>query len=102
MGGIHHEPLTRQMDRLLTAGRLTGRDLVHEAAPAALILSYLNAARRRGDASAQARHAVDEVAAPVRDRLGADPVAWARVSARLTEQDPGWDPVSPVSCLLEP
>ncbi|MEV0414112.1 hypothetical protein AB0I68_25680 [Streptomyces sp. NPDC050448] len=91
-----------RVDRLLTTGGLTGRDLVHEAAPAARILSYLNAARRRGDAPAEIRAAVDEVAALVGDRLGTDPAAWGRVTARLTERDPDRDPVCPVSCLMEP
>ncbi|MFD4140145.1 hypothetical protein ACFWSO_14390, partial [Streptomyces sp. NPDC058572] len=58
LGGRHSEPLGRQLDHLLAAGHLSGRYLVHEAAPAALVLSYLNAARRRTDAPRQIRAAV--------------------------------------------
>ncbi|MFJ8696284.1 hypothetical protein ACIRED_25715, partial [Streptomyces roseolilacinus] len=99
--GVHHrEPVDAVLDDLLETGRLTGRDLVHEAAPAAVVLAYLNRARRRRDAPGEVRAAVAETARLVRDRLGGDPGAWHRVTGRLTERDGGWDPVVPVPSLL--
>ncbi|MEU2158175.1 hypothetical protein ABZ532_24745 [Streptomyces sp. NPDC019396] len=102
VGGPHHQPLTRQLDVLLEAGHLSGHYLVHEAAPATLVLWYLNAALRRADAPARIPAAVEAAAALVRDRLGTDREAWRRVTARLTERDPDWDPLAPVASLLTP
>ncbi|MFV8132682.1 hypothetical protein [Streptomyces syringium] len=100
LGDHFHEPLTVQLDHLLGAGLVTGPELVGEVAPAALVLGYLNAARRRTDAPAAVRAALEEVAALVRDRLGTDAAAWRRVFDRLTERDPGWEPIGPVASLL--
>ncbi|GGW39399.1 hypothetical protein [Streptomyces xantholiticus] len=88
------------IDHLLTTGQLTGRDLIHEAAPAAVVLSCLNGAQRRSDAPAEVHTALAAVADLVRDRLGDDADAWHRVFARLTEQVPDKDPVVPVAALL--
>ncbi|MER6612010.1 hypothetical protein [Streptomyces xantholiticus] len=88
------------IDHLLTTGQLTGRDLIHEAAPAAVVLSCLGAAQRRSDAPAEVRTALRAAADLVRDRLGDDADAWHRVFARLTEQVPDQDPVVPVAALL--
>ncbi|WP_338930586.1 hypothetical protein WEB32_01965 [Streptomyces netropsis] len=102
LGDHFHEPLTVRLDHLLGVGLVTGPELVAEAAPAALVLGYLNAARRRADAPAPVRAALQEVATLVRDRLGTDAEGWRRVFDRLTERDPGWEPLSPVGSLLAP
>ncbi|OEJ97559.1 hypothetical protein [Streptomyces thermolilacinus] len=99
--GFHHRrPVDALLDRLLETGQLTGRDLVHEAAPAAVVLAYLNRARRRRDAPAEVRAAVAETERLVRERLGDDPGAWRRVAARLTEREPAWEAHTPVPALL--
>ncbi|MGW1893939.1 hypothetical protein ACWCP6_27345 [Streptomyces sp. NPDC002004] len=100
LGGLYHCPLTTQLDGLLTSGNLTGADLLHLAAPAALMLAYLGAAARRTDAPAEAGTALSELAGLVRTRLGTDEEGWARVAGRLTGRDPGWEPISPVVELL--
>ncbi|MFD7233892.1 hypothetical protein ACFWAT_01110 [Streptomyces syringium] len=100
LGDHFREPLTVQLDHLLGAGLLTGPELVDDAAPAALVLAYLNAARHRTDAPAPVRAALAEVATLVRGRLGTDAAAWRRVVDRLTERDPGWNPLSPVASLI--
>ncbi|GAB2590738.1 hypothetical protein GCM10027168_24890 [Streptomyces capparidis] len=102
LGDHHHEPLAVQLDHLLGTGRLTGRDLAREVAPAALVLAWVGGALRRADAPPGARAAAGEVAALVRRRLGGDPDAWQRTYRRLTGRDPDWDPVSPVPALLAP
>ncbi|MCX5195455.1 hypothetical protein OOK31_16345 [Streptomyces sp. NBC_00249] len=101
LGGLYHCPPTAQLDGLLASGALTGSDLLHTAAPAAVTLAYLGAAGRRTDAPAQAGAALAELTGLVAARLGTDPDAWSRVTARLTGRDPGWDPMSPVAALLE-
>lgn len=100
LDGRRHESLDPVITDLLSTGQLTGADLVHEVAPAAVVLSFLDRARRRSDAPAEVRSAVSETAALVRDRLGEDTAAWHRVFARLAGQAPGHDPVVPVSALL--
>ncbi|MFG2616800.1 hypothetical protein ACGFXC_04195 [Streptomyces sp. NPDC048507] len=106
LGGLHHCPLTTQLDGLLAPGPhapgpLTAADLLHVVAPAALVLAYLNGAARRTDAPPQAHAALAGLTALVADRLGSDAEAWARVAGRLTGRDPGWDPLSPVAALLD-
>ncbi|MFF0745944.1 hypothetical protein ACFYVL_36685 [Streptomyces sp. NPDC004111] len=100
LGTQYHCAPTTQLDGLLTAGLLSGADLLHLAAPAARMLAFLNAADRRTDAPPQAGAARTELAALVRERLGTDPAAWARVADRLTGRDPRWDPLSTVAALL--
>ncbi|WP_437109982.1 hypothetical protein [Streptomyces sp. enrichment culture] len=99
--GFHHrEPVDAVLDHLLESAQLTGRDLVHEAAPAAVVLAYLNRARLRRDAPAEVRVAVAETERLVGERLGGDAPAWRRVAARLTEREPDWEPLAPVPSLL--
>ncbi|WP_436988080.1 hypothetical protein [Streptomyces sp. enrichment culture] len=99
--GFHHRrAVDALLDHLLETGQLTGRDLVHEAAPAAVVLAYLNRARLRRDAPREVRAAVAETERLVRERLADDPDAWRRVAARLTEREPAWDALSPVPSLL--
>ncbi|WOI60738.1 hypothetical protein [Streptomyces fradiae] len=100
LGGHHRQPVDTVLDRLLETGRLTGRDLVHEAAPAAVVLAYLNRARLRRDAPAEVGAALAETERLVRGRLAGDAAAWQRVVARLTERDPRWRPSTPVPDLL--
>ncbi|MFE7809393.1 hypothetical protein ACFU51_32945 [Streptomyces sp. NPDC057430] len=78
------EPVDALLDHLLRTGRLTGRDLVREAAPAAVVLSYLGRARRRPDAPEEVGAALEESARLVAERLGDDPDAWRALHARLT------------------
>ncbi|MFI8292241.1 hypothetical protein ACIGBL_24180 [Streptomyces sp. NPDC085614] len=101
VGGRFREPVDTLLDQLLRTGQLTGRDLVHEAAPAAVVLAYLGRARRRADAPAEVRTALRAASAVVRHALGDDAGAWQHVYARLTEQttDPG--PVGPVASLSD-
>ncbi|WP_166028313.1 hypothetical protein [Streptomyces chilikensis] len=100
LGPHHREPVDALLDHLLESGQLTGRDLVHEAAPAAVVLAYLNRARLRRDAPVEVRAAVTETERLVRDRLGGDPAAWRRVAARLTEREPDRRQLAPVPSLL--
>jgi hypothetical protein len=100
LDGRRHDSLDPVIDGLLSTGQLTGADLIHEVAPAAVVLSFLSRARRRSDAPAEVRSAVSRTAALVRDRLGDDTGAWHRVFARLAGQAPGHDPAVPVSALL--
>ncbi|SEF50036.1 hypothetical protein SAMN05216223_101132 [Actinacidiphila yanglinensis] len=100
LAGLYHCPPATQIDGLLSAGMLTGTDLLHTAAPAARILAYLSSAARRTDTPAGATAALEELAGLVRTRLGADPASWARVTERLTGRDPGWEPMAPVVELL--
>jgi hypothetical protein len=99
--GFHHrEPTDAVLDHLLASGQLTGRDLVDEAAPAAVVLAYLNRARLRRDAPEEVRAALTETERLVRERLGGDPAAWHRVTARLTEREPDRQQLVPVRSLL--
>ncbi|WP_371675064.1 hypothetical protein [Streptomyces sp. NBC_01276] len=100
LGGLYHCPLPNQLDGLLASGMLTGTDLLHEAAPAALMLAYLSGAARRTDAPEQAHAALRALTGLVAARLGSDPQAWRRVTDRLTGRDPAWEPLSPVAALL--
>lgn len=100
LGGMYHCPLPTQLDGLLASGMLTGADLLHVAAPAALMLAYLGGAARRTDAPEQARTALTALTELVATRLGNDPEAWRRVTDRLTGRDPQWEPLSPVAALL--
>ncbi|MFE7105537.1 hypothetical protein ACFU98_11085 [Streptomyces sp. NPDC057575] len=100
LGGLYHCTPTAQLDGLLTAGLLTGADLLSQAAPAARILAYLSGTARRTDAPPEAAAARTGLAELVRSRLGTDERAWARVADRLTGQDPEWEPMSPVAALL--
>ncbi|MEU9861553.1 hypothetical protein AB0D99_11795 [Streptomyces sp. NPDC047971] len=84
VGGHARSPVDALLDHLLRTGQLTGRDLVHEVAPAAVVLSCLNRARRRADAPEAVHVALAEVARLVTERLGHDTGAWQRVHARLT------------------
>ncbi|MFD0146448.1 MULTISPECIES: hypothetical protein [unclassified Streptomyces] len=81
------EPLDALLDHLLRTGRLSGRDLVREAAPAAVVLGYLGRARRRPDAPEEVGAALEEAARLVAERLGDDPDAWRALHARLTDPD---------------
>ncbi|PVC69522.1 hypothetical protein DBP18_21895 [Streptomyces sp. CS081A] len=100
LGGLFHYAPTTQLDGLLTAGLLTGADLVRLAAPAGALLAYLGAAARRTDAPPGAAEARALLADLVRSGLGTDPAAWRRVAERLTGLDAGWDPGSTVEALL--
>lgn len=100
LAGMYHCAPGTQIDGLLTSGILAGSDLLHLAAPAALMLAYLHSAARRTDAPAAAVAALAELADLVRSRLGSDQEAWTRVTDRLTGRDPQWDPMSPVVTLL--
>ncbi len=100
LAGMYHCAPATQIDGLLTAGLLTGSDLLHLAAPAALMLAYLSSAARRTDAPAETGAALTELADLVGSRLGTDAEAWARVTNRLTGRDPGWERMSPVAALL--
>ncbi|MFE9214785.1 hypothetical protein ACFYN3_00400 [Streptomyces lavendulae] len=100
LGGLYHCPLPTQLDGLLASGMLTGADLLHVAAPAALMLAYLGGAARRTDAPEQAHAALTALTGLVATRLGNDPQAWRRVTDRLTGRDPQWQPLSPVAALL--
>ncbi|MGW8883823.1 hypothetical protein [Streptomyces sp. NPDC055749] len=103
LGGHRREPVDVVLDHLLRTGRLTARDLIHEAAPAAVVLGYLNRARRRSDAPEEVRTALGEVAELVRERLGDDTGAWYRVFARLTEREqPDRVPAAVSSLLAAP
>ncbi|MFH9613934.1 hypothetical protein ACH4MM_09395 [Streptomyces pratensis] len=95
----HCSPLT-QLDWLLTAGRLTGTDLLDLATPAVRMLAYLNGAGRRTDAPPEAAQARAALADLVRTRLGTDRTAWARVAKRLTGGTAEWESLSTVSALL--
>ncbi|MER5610529.1 hypothetical protein [Streptomyces sp. NPDC002215] len=101
LGGLFHCAPATQLDGLLTAGLLTGADLLSQAAPAARILTYLSGTARRTDAPPEAAAARTGLAELVRSRLGTDERAWARVAERLTGQDPEWEPMSPVAALLD-
>ncbi|MGW6566777.1 hypothetical protein [Streptomyces sp. NPDC054975] len=79
------EPVDALLDHLLRTGRLSGPDLVREAAPAAVVLSCLGRARRRPDAARMVGPALEEAARLVAERLGDDPDAWRAVYARLTD-----------------
>nr|PPQ57538.1 hypothetical protein C5F59_13180 [Streptomyces sp. QL37] len=96
----HHTPAT-QLDGLLTAGLLSGADLLGPATPAVRMLAYLNAAGRRTDAPPEAAAARAELAVLVRSRLGTDGAAWARVARRLTGGCAEWEPLSTVTALLD-
>lgn len=100
LGCLFHCATVTQLDGLLDSDILSGADLLHLAAPAALTLAYLNSAARRTDAPAGAHTALTELADLVRSRLGTDAEAWARVIDRLTGRDPAWEPMSPVAALL--
>ncbi|WP_435179225.1 hypothetical protein [Actinacidiphila sp. bgisy145] len=100
LAGHYHCAAATQIDGLLASGLLTAADLLHEAAPAALLLDYLGSAARRPDAPPQAAAALAELADLVRSRLGSAPAAWARVDERLTGRDPRWAPQSTVADLL--
>ncbi|MFF1556159.1 hypothetical protein [Streptomyces sp. NPDC058279] len=100
LGGLFHCPPAVQLDGLLGSGMLTATDLLHQAAPAALMLAYLAGAARRTDAPEQARAALTALTDLVAGHLGTDPQAWRRVTDRLTGRDPGWDHLSPVAALL--
>ncbi|MFI9724300.1 hypothetical protein ACIHFE_32465 [Streptomyces sp. NPDC052396] len=100
LAGLYHCAPVTQLDGLLDSGILTGSDLLHLAAPAALMLAYLGSAARRTDAPAEAGAALTELAGLVRARLGTDAAAWTRVTNRLTGRDPQWEPMSPVALLL--
>ncbi|MFF9912697.1 hypothetical protein [Streptomyces sp. NPDC013457] len=81
------EPVDALLDHLLRTGRLTGRDLVREAAPAAVVLGYLGRARRRPDAPEEVGAALEETARLVAERLGDDHDAWRALHTRLTDPD---------------
>ncbi|MGP3991987.1 hypothetical protein [Streptomyces sp. 3N207] len=100
VGGHLREPVDALLDHLLQTGQLTGRDLIHEVAPAAIVLSYLNRARRRSDAPKEVHAALAEATRLVSDRLGEDTSAWQRVFTKLTERTPAWNPVVAVSALV--
>ncbi|MFE2263215.1 hypothetical protein [Streptomyces griseosporeus] len=96
---FRHAPTT-QLDGLLTAGLLSGTDLIRLATPAAQLLAYLGAAARRTDAPPQTAQARALLTRLVRTELGTDPAAWHRVAERLTGLDSDWDPLSTVEALL--
>ncbi|MEW2414802.1 hypothetical protein AB0953_13885 [Streptomyces sp. NPDC046866] len=100
LGGRYGCAAATQFDGLLASGHLEASDLLDGVAPAALVLAYLSGASRRSDAPPQARAAVEALAGLVAARLGTDPEAWARVTARLTDRDPNWPPLSPITTLL--
>ncbi|MCT4354004.1 hypothetical protein M5362_12775 [Streptomyces sp. Je 1-79] len=100
VGGYGRGPVDALLDHLLRTGRLTGRDLVREAAPAAVVLSYLGRARRRSDAPEEVGVALGEVARLVAERLGDDPDAWRGVHARLTDPAVQQTPARPTPELL--
>ncbi|MEU6865580.1 hypothetical protein ABZ924_20355 [Streptomyces sp. NPDC046876] len=100
LGGRHGCAAATQFDGLLASGHLGAADLLHEAAPAAVVLAYLSGASRRADAPPQAQAALGALADLVAARLGTDPGAWSRVTTRLTARDPHWNPSSPVTSLL--
>ncbi|OPC78702.1 hypothetical protein B4N89_31550 [Embleya scabrispora] len=83
-----------EVERLVEAGLLTGRDLVHEVGHAERALRYLADARARADLSGPVRAAVDaayvEVAALTVDLLGTEDRSWQRLFAALTERDEHW------------
>lgn len=101
LGTLFHCAPATQLDGLLSAGLLTGADLLRQAAPAARILAYLSGAARRTDAPPGAAEARTGLAELVRSRLGTDEAAWTRVAERLTGHDPEWEPMSPVTALLD-
>ncbi|WP_329114369.1 hypothetical protein [Streptomyces sp. NBC_01353] len=100
--GHYRSPVDALLDSLLTTGQLTGRDLVHLAAPAAVVLSYLNRARRRSDAPEDVHVALTEVTLLVAERLGHDTDAWQRVHARLTAPTTDRSPAFALPALLSP
>ncbi|MEV5510173.1 hypothetical protein [Streptomyces orinoci] len=100
LAGLYHCAPVTQLDGLLNSGILTGSHLLHQAAPAAQLLAYLNSAARRTDAPAEADAALAELAGLVRSCLGSDAEAWERVVRRLTGRDPDWDSMSTVAMLL--
>lgn len=101
LGGLFHCAPATQLDGLLAAGLLSGADLLRSAAPAARILAYLSGTARRTDAPPEAAAARTGLAELVRSRLGTDGAAWARVAERLTGHAPEWEPISPVTALLD-
>ncbi|MEU2670101.1 hypothetical protein ABZ622_14745 [Streptomyces sp. NPDC007164] len=101
LGGLFHCAPATQLDGLLAAGLLSGTDLLRSAAPAAGILAYLSGTARRTDAPPEAAAARAGLAELVRSRLGTDGAAWARVAERLTGHAPEWEPMSPVTALLD-
>ncbi|MFF4403296.1 hypothetical protein [Streptomyces sp. NPDC001404] len=100
LGGLYHCATVTQLDGLLDSGILSGADLLHLAAPAALMLAYLGSAARRADAPTGAHTALTDLSDLVRSRLGTDAEAWTRVTDRLTGRDPEWEPMSTVAALL--
>ncbi|MEU3778917.1 hypothetical protein AB0F11_38085, partial [Streptomyces sp. NPDC032472] len=100
LGGLYGCAAATQFDGLLASGHLEVADLMHEVAPAAVVLAYLSGAARRADAPPQVPAALEALAGLVAARLGTDPEAWARVTTRLTDRDPHWDPLSPIASLL--
>ncbi|MFE5487910.1 hypothetical protein [Streptomyces sp. NPDC056527] len=84
INGSTRGPVDALLDHLLRTGELTGRDLVHDAVPAAVVLSYLGRARRRSDAPEEVHVALEEVTRLVAERLGDNTHAWRDVYTRLT------------------
>ncbi|MYS86401.1 hypothetical protein [Embleya scabrispora] len=91
------------LDNLVTAGLLTGHDLVHVARGAGSVLRWIAEAAHRIDVEppirAAATEARAEIAALLETRLGTDPTAWAPVFAALAGCDPTWSPEAPGSTV---
>ncbi|MEU5162638.1 hypothetical protein AB0G74_23930 [Streptomyces sp. NPDC020875] len=101
LGNWIRGPVDVLYDDLLRDGRITGRELVLETAPAATVLAWLNRARRRDDTPGkEIANALAAVAELLRTTLGDDPAAWHRTFARLTEQTPGQYLLTPLPELL--
>jgi hypothetical protein len=92
--------LTALLDEVLEENALSGRRLARETSPAARVLRYLEASRRRPGAPSSAAAARTELAALIRSRLGSDPAAWRLVLRRLTGREPGWNELTDIEALL--
>ncbi|MGC0418826.1 hypothetical protein [Embleya sp. AB8] len=96
-------PWYRHLDELVTAGLVTGHDLVHHARGAGPILRRLaEAAHRRevpGPIHEAATEAHAEITTLLRTHLDTDPTNWHRVFAALSGCDPTWSPESPGSTI---
>ncbi|MEU0935935.1 hypothetical protein [Embleya sp. NPDC005971] len=91
------------LDHLVSAGLLTGHDLVHLARGAGSLLRWIAEATRRIGVDpaihAAATEAHTEIAALLKTHLDPDPTRWHRVFAALAGCDPTWLPESPGSTI---
>ncbi|MFF7249050.1 hypothetical protein ACFZBU_34670 [Embleya sp. NPDC008237] len=91
------------LDDLVTAGLLTGHDLVHVARAAGSVLRWIAEAGHRIGVEPAIRAAADEARAEIAALLeahpGTDPTRWTRIFAALAGCDPTWSPETPGSTI---